>query len=55
MKWPTINIASVYLKYVMLYIWCNWKGDHYYEIILKNQMIGSNDVLNDKKNEGNNQ
>ena len=34
--------ASLHPKKVMLYIWWNWKGVLYYELLLENQTINSN-------------
>ena len=39
---PTTPKASLHPKKVMLYIWWNWKGVLYYELLLENQMINSN-------------
>ena len=45
-KWnkppPTTPKAGLHPKKVMLYIWWDWKGVSYYELLLEKQMINSN-------------
>ena len=39
---PTTPNAGLHPKKVMLYIWWEWKGVLYYELLLENQTINSN-------------
>ena len=39
---PTTPKASLHPKKVMLYMWWDWKGVLYYELLLENQTINSN-------------
>ena len=48
---PTIPKAGLHPKKVMLYIWWDWKGVLYYELLPENQMINSNKYCSQRSEE----